>query len=151
MEEVEPGETVEVGNVRVDVVEAVHDGRRHPFGPRVPALGYVLRGSRSIYFPGDTDLFDRMVALAPLDVALVPVAGWGSKVGPGHLDPARAAAALTLLRPSIAVPIHWGTYGIAWKARGDRTPAEAFAHEAATVAPDVDVRILAVGDSLDLE
>jgi L-ascorbate metabolism protein UlaG (beta-lactamase superfamily) len=151
VEEVEAGATVDVAGVRVDVVEAVHDGRRHPIGPKVPALGYVLRGSRSIYFPGDTDLFEGMGALAPLDVALVPVAGWGSKVGPGHLDPTRAAEALTLLRPSIAVPIHWGTYGIAWKARGDRTPAEEFAHEAATVAPDVDVRILAVGDSLELE
>jgi L-ascorbate metabolism protein UlaG (beta-lactamase superfamily) len=151
VEEVEAGATVDVAGLRVDVVEAVHDGRRHPIGPKVPALGYVLRGSRSIYFPGDTDLFDGMGALAPLDLALMPVAGWGPKVGPGHLDPTRAAAALTLLRPSIAVPIHWGTYGIAWKARGDRTPAEEFEHEAATVAPDVDVRILAVGDSLELE
>jgi L-ascorbate metabolism protein UlaG (beta-lactamase superfamily) len=151
VEEVEPGVSVDVGGVRVDVVEAVHDGRRHPFGPSVPALGFVVRGSRSIYFAGDTELFDGMAALAPLDVALVPVSGWGPKVGPGHLDPAGAAKALTLLRPSIAVPIHWGTYGIAWRARGDRTPAEEFAHEAATVAPHVDVRILAVGDSLELE
>ncbi len=152
VEEVAPGDTLEVGGVRLDVVEAVHDGRRWPIGPRIPALGYVLRGSRSVYFAGDTELFDGMSAFAPLDVALVPVSGWGPKVGPGHLDPRGAAEALTFLRPSIAVPIHWGTYGVALRGvRGDRTPAEQFAREAATLAPDVDVRILAEGGSFELD
>ena len=152
VEEVEPGATLEVGGVRVDVVEAVHDGRRWPVGKAIPALGFVLRGSRSIYFAGDTDLFDGMAALATLDVALVPVAGWGPKVGPGHMDPRGAAEALALLRPSIAVPIHWGTYGIVLRGvRGDRTPAEQFAREAAAVAPDVEVRILSEGGSFDLD
>jgi L-ascorbate metabolism protein UlaG (beta-lactamase superfamily) len=151
VEETEPGAVVEIEGVRVEVVEAVHDGRRRPFGAPVPALGFVLRGSRSIYFAGDTELFDGMGALGPLDVGLIPVAGWGPKVGPGHLDPAAAAQALTLLRPEIAIPIHWGTYGIVGRARGDRSPAEQFADEAATVAPDVDVRILDVGGTLELD
>jgi len=150
IEETEPGGVLEIGGVRVDVVEAVHDGRRRPFGAWAPALGYVVRGSRSIYFAGDTELFDGMAALAPLDVALLPVSGWGAKVGPGHLDPEGAARALVLLRPSVAVPIHWGTYGIAWRPRGDRTPAERFAERAEELAPDVAVRILPVGGSLEL-
>jgi L-ascorbate metabolism protein UlaG (beta-lactamase superfamily) len=151
VEQVEPGTTIDVGGVRVDVVPAVHDGRRWPVGRAVPALGFVLRGSRSIYFAGDTELFDGMAQLAPLDVALVPVSGWGPKVGPGHLDPDGAAQALKLLRPSIAVPIHWGTYGIVLRGRGDPTPAEQFAEAAATTAPDVDVRILEEGGSLELD
>ena len=133
------------------LVEAVHDGRRLPYGPTIRALGFVIRGSRSVYFAGDTELFDGMAALAPLDVALLPVSGWGAKVGPGHLDPPAAAQALTLLRPSMAVPIHWGTYGVVGRARGDRTPAEQFRAEAASVAPDVDVRVLPVGGTLELE
>jgi hypothetical protein len=48
------------------------------------------------------------------------------------------------------VPIHWGTYGVAWRRRGDRTPAEEFADQARELAPGVDVRILAVGGSLEL-
>jgi L-ascorbate metabolism protein UlaG (beta-lactamase superfamily) len=152
IDEVEPGAALDVGGIRIDVVEAMHDGRRRPVGKAIPALGFVLRGSRSIYFAGDTDLFDGMAALAPLDLALVPVAGWGPKVGPGHMDPRGAAEALTLLRPSIAVPIHWGTYGIVLRGvRGDRTPAEQFEREAAELAPDVDVRILREGESLDLD
>jgi L-ascorbate metabolism protein UlaG (beta-lactamase superfamily) len=152
IDEVQPGDTLEVAGVRVDVVDAVHDGRRWPVGRAIPALGFVVRGSRSIYFAGDTELFDGMAALAPLDVALVPVSGWGPKVGPGHLDPRGAAEALLLLRPSIAVPIHWGTYGIVLRGlRGDRTPAEQFEREAASLAPDVDVRILPEGGSFELD
>ena len=58
---------------------AEHRARRGPFGVAAPSLGYVLEGSRSIYFAGDTDLFPGMATLAAdhLDVALLPVAGWG--------------------------------------------------------------------------
>jgi L-ascorbate metabolism protein UlaG (beta-lactamase superfamily) len=150
--EIVPGDSVEIGRLRVDAVEAAHDGRRYPAGPRGPALGYVLRGSRSIYFAGDTDLFTGMAAFAPLDVALLPVAGWGKKLGPGHLDPHRAASALALLRPAVAVPIHWGTYRVGPRGDGGSTaPADAFARAAAELAPDVDVRLLAVGGALSLD
>ena len=93
-----------------------------------------------------------MAEFAPLDVALLPVAGWGKKVGPGHLDPYRAAAALALLRPAVAVPIHWGTYRVVAR-QPDETagPAEAFARAAAELAPEVDVRILAVEATLEMD
>src|SRR3712207_7163251 len=52
-----------------------------------------------------------MATIPPrLDIALVRIWGWGPSLGPGHLDPRRAAEALRLLRPLLAVPIHWGTY-----------------------------------------
>jgi L-ascorbate metabolism protein UlaG (beta-lactamase superfamily) len=149
--EVGPGESIELDGLRVDAVEADHDGSRRPGGASGPALGYVLRGSRSVYFAGDTDLFAGMAALAPLDVALLPVAGWGKKLGPGHLDPQRAAAALALLRPAVAVPIHWGTYRVGRRPEASTGPAEAFARAAGELAPEVDVRILGVEDTLTLD
>ena len=45
-----------------------------------------------------------------VDVALVPIWGWGTGLGPGHMDPEEAAQAVALVRPRIAVPIHWGTF-----------------------------------------
>jgi len=151
LREVEPGDSLRIGELQVDAVEADHDGRRRPGGASGPALGYVLRGSRSVYFAGDTDLFAGMAELAPLDVALLPVAGWGKKIGPGHLDPHRAAAALALLRPALAVPIHWGTYRVGRQPEASAGPAEAFARAAAELAPEVDVRILDVGATLALD
>ena len=56
--------------------------------------GSCVRGSRTVYFAGDTDLFDGMAELGePIDLALLPVWGWGPTLGRGlHLDPLRAAA-----------------------------------------------------------
>ena len=87
-----------------------------------PALGYVITGTRRIYHAGDTDLFDGMRAIGAtgLDLALVPIWGWGSRLGPGHLDPLRAAQALALLHAAPAVPIHWGTYAVGPSRPSDR-------------------------------
>jgi len=148
--EVVPGMHFEVGGLPIRVVEAEHDGRRQPIGGHVPAVGYILEGDQSIYFAGDTDLFDGMRELAPVDVALLPIWGWGPTVGAGHLDPERAAEALRLLRPSCAIPIHWGTYHVLGARDVGRAPADAFAVAALQAAPEVDVRILPVGGSLEL-
>jgi L-ascorbate metabolism protein UlaG (beta-lactamase superfamily) len=112
-----PGDSHRVGPVTLTATPAVHDGRRKPFGPRADAIGYLLTSAESnIYFAGDTDLFPAMRGLTPrLDLALLPVWGWGPDIGPGHLDPIRAAQSVEMLRPRRAVPIHWGTlfpYGL---------------------------------------
>jgi L-ascorbate metabolism protein UlaG (beta-lactamase superfamily) len=86
-----------------------------------------------------------------LDAAMVPIWGWGSRLGSGHLDPDSAAEALTLLKPRVAVPIHWGTF-FTMKFRRFRyealtEPAQAFVREAKKRAPQVDVRVLAPGQA----
>ena len=93
--ELAAGETTLVRGVEVRATDAIHDGRRHKIGPRVDAIGYLLRTpARTVYFAGDTDLFEGMDELAGnLDAALLPIGGWGTKVGAGHLDPGRAAVA----------------------------------------------------------
>jgi L-ascorbate metabolism protein UlaG (beta-lactamase superfamily) len=150
--ELSAGERANVGALTVTAVEARHDGRRRP-GPgglRAETLGYVVRGRRTIYFAGDTELFDGMSALgSSLDIALLPVAGWGPTLGPGHMDPLDAARAAGLIAPRLAIPIHWGTLlpiGIAGRHRdrlGD--PPRQFAEHVASLAPSVEVRILEPG------
>ncbi len=145
--EVDVGDEVRVGKVTVHATPAVHHSTRLTLRS-APALGFVVSGSRRIYFAGDTDLFEGMSALAgSLDVALVPIAGWGSKVGPGHLDPLRAAKALRLLSPRIAVPIHWGTLSPVNRT-ASAEPTEAFRRHAAELAPQVEVRVLEPGGVL---
>jgi L-ascorbate metabolism protein UlaG (beta-lactamase superfamily) len=150
MEAVE-GFSARLAGVRVKAVHAEHQGSRGTPWLRGPALGYVLSGSASVYFAGDTDLFPGMAELAPrIDVALLPVSGWGRRVGPGHLDPRRAVDALGLLRPRVAVPIHWGTFapvaGGGLRAK-PTSPAERFRELAAALAPGVEVRVLQPGES----
>jgi L-ascorbate metabolism protein UlaG (beta-lactamase superfamily) len=155
------GDEVAVGGVALRAVEAHHSAFRPPVGPTAPPLGYVVRGSRSVYFAGDTDMFDGMADLADLanlgetiDVALLPVWGWGPVLGRGrHLDPRRAAQALQLIRPRAAVPIHWGTYwphalGRVFPERLVEPPA-AFVEYASELAPDVRMLPTAVGDVVE--
>jgi L-ascorbate metabolism protein UlaG (beta-lactamase superfamily) len=148
--EVDEGDEVELGTLRVRAVHADHDPARRPLGVRAPPLGFVVLGSRSVYFAGDTDLFPGMDGLRPIDVALLPVAGWGSTLPPGHLNPRSAAEALVLLRPERAIPIHWGTLRTPLAPPPDDAAPREFARAAAELAPDVDVRILQIGESCPL-
>jgi L-ascorbate metabolism protein UlaG (beta-lactamase superfamily) len=151
-EELSPGASLEVGGVRVEATPALHDEKRRPRGPEAAPLGFLLRAERSVYFAGDTDLFEGMAELGPVDVALLPVAGWSPRLGSGHLDPQGAARAAALLRPRVAVPIHWGTLHPVNRARGAwfTDPPVEFAAQVAELAPDVEVRTLAPGESLEL-
>jgi L-ascorbate metabolism protein UlaG (beta-lactamase superfamily) len=151
--EVGIGDVVELGEMRIEAVPATHPGRRPPLGPSAEAVGYVLAvGPRRIYFAGDTDLFDEMGELGDLDLALLPVWGWGTSIGEGHLDPARAVEALGMLRPRMAIPIHWGTFRPLWARRHSwlRDPPREFARLAAEAAPEVTVRVLEPGQSTSL-
>jgi L-ascorbate metabolism protein UlaG (beta-lactamase superfamily) len=153
VEEVRPGESGEVAGVRVSAVPAAHDSRRRPLGRRAEPVGFVLEAGPRIYFAGDTDLFDGMSDIGPVDLALIPVAGWGPELGSGgHLDPRSAARAAALIRPAVAVPIHWGTFYPRGRRLGDwfTEPARRFATHAAELAPGVEVCVLAPGESLTL-
>ena len=155
VEEVEPGDRLTIDRVHFSVVEARHSGRREPFGPEGPPIGCVIEGSRTVYFPGDTDIFPAMEQLAgTLDLALLPVWGWGPTIGEGHMDPECAAQAAAVLRPRLAVPIHWGTFYPAGLRRvvplPFETPGPMFAAAVARLAPDVPVRVLAPGEAIDL-
>ena len=154
VQELDADQELDVGPVSVKAVHAEHDSSRL-LGKKTDALGYVLSGTRRVYFLGDTDLFPTLGEVAPdCDVALIPIWGWGPSLGTGHLDPRRAAEAVTLIRPRVAVPIHWGTYypvTVRKSARGFlRAPVEEFKEAAAELAPDVDVQVLPVGGTLEL-
>ena len=148
--ELEVGESTEVAGVEIRAVRALHDARRRPWlGPTADPLGFLIGPRPSVYFAGDTDVFDAMAELAPVDVALLPVAGWGPRLGPGHMTAERAARAAALLRPHVAIPIHWGTFHPAYARRGAwfSDPPLEFAAQVAVVAPSVDVRVLMPGES----
>ena len=149
--ELDEGDEVPVGPLLVRALHAEHPGARTPFRGPGAALSYALLGTKRVYFAGDTGLFAGMDGLVrDLDLALLPVWGWGPRLGPGHLSPRSAAEALQLLRPRAAIPIHWGTFRMLHRTRVDprdlEAPAWAFAQAAAELAADVDVRILRPGD-----
>jgi L-ascorbate metabolism protein UlaG (beta-lactamase superfamily) len=153
--EVEEGETLSIGELSIRAVPAEHDRSRGPFGASAEPIGYVISGSKSIYFAGDTDLFDEMRELGPVDLGLVPIWGWGPGLGGGHLDPVRAAEAVARIRPELVVPIHWGTYfpihlGLMRKPGFVDLPPLEFVAALKETAPDTRVEVLRPGEGLDL-
>jgi L-ascorbate metabolism protein UlaG (beta-lactamase superfamily) len=108
---VEPGDVVDLAGVRVEVLAATHDGRRQPLSrARPPALGFrFANDAGSCWYPGDTELRDDLADLEPVDLALVPVGGWGPTLGAGHMGPEEAATAVARVGARWAVPVHWGT------------------------------------------
>lgn len=153
--EMRPGDSTRIGALLIKATHAEHHSKYPPFGPTTDCLGFLIRGSRSVYFPGDTDIFPGMADLGDdLDVALLPIWGWGPNLGPGHMNPQRAAEALTLLHPRIAIPIHWGTFYPRWlgwrRSHLFIEPPQLFLRYATKLMPQVNVHILTPGHSLSL-
>jgi L-ascorbate metabolism protein UlaG (beta-lactamase superfamily) len=94
-----------------------------------------------------------MSSIGPVDVALVPVWGWGRSIGPGHLDPSRAAQAVAAVRARVAIPIHWGTYRPVHQRAGPflTEPPFEFQRAVGELAPETRVEVLPLGGRLDLQ
>ncbi len=152
--ELSPGEEAQLGSVRIIATAARHARRRWPLGVEAEPLGFIASGSQGLYFAGDTDLFAEMSELAgSVDLALLPIAGWGPTLGPGHLDPERAVKAAARIAARLVVPIHWGTFAIGWpmgRKIDHRQPAQQFAALMARELPEVEVRVLAPGERTEL-
>ena len=100
--EIAPDERLKIGAVEVVGTAAKHRGTRHPLAARTPSLGYVISGSRSVYFAGDTGFFTGIADIWPerLDLAMLPIAGIGPLMPEfKHMSPRHAVKAMELLRP----------------------------------------------------
>lgn len=153
--EVVEGDRVQVADVEITALPADH-GQSHSIPrPMEACLSYVIQNHLSVYFAGDTDLFDEMHNVGQefdLDIALLPVWGYSHRVGAGHLTPLTAAQALQRLRPRVAVPIHWGSFRFPgpdtlWRGANHLSfPPYAFADHASHLAPQTEVRVLQPGE-----
>lgn len=153
VDEVTPGAVASAAGLQIEATPATHSDQRHR-GSRLRGepLGFVVRGRRSFWYPGDTALDDHIDAIRDVDLALVPVGGWGPTLGEGHMDPATAAEAVRRVAARWAVPVHWGTFwplGLPlWPAayrRLFRTPGRRFVE---AVGARIDVTLAAHGTPL---
>lgn len=101
--------------------------------------GLVIEmGGKRVYHAGDTSLFSdmRLIGDRGLDAALLPIGDHFT------MGPEEAGRTLELLRPRVAVPMHYGTFP---PLTGD---PQVFA--AAGQAQGVDVRVLGPGETTEL-
>lgn len=102
---IDVGETIEIEKgIAVGGIPAYNPKKQfHPKSERW--LGYLLKiNGNSIYHAGDTDLIPEMKKLTgKVQVALLPIGGTYT------MNAQEAAEAATLIKPNLAIPIHWGS------------------------------------------
>lgn len=138
-----PGGGVNFPWGRIHMTPALHSSALelpggHNIAMGVPC-GYLLRvGGKAIYHAGDTGLFGDMALIGRggLDLALIPI---GDRYTMG---PADAVEALNLLRPKLAVPMHYDTL------EKIRQNPHAFAKSAAEAGHPV--RVMGAGETIEL-
>lgn len=138
-----PGGGVTLPWGRIEMTPAIHssslelgDGKTLAMGV---ASGNVIRAEgRAIYHAGDTALFSdmKLIGRRGLDVALIPIGDYYT------MGPTDAVEALDLLRPHLAVPMHYNT--------NDRIRQDPRAFAAAAKKAGHEVRVLAAGDLIEL-
>ena len=149
-----PGGEVQVRGVRAD-----HHSRPMPHRPN-EAHGHLLRmGETRIWVAGDTSLYDEMADLpdlagGPIDLAVVPVGGWGPRLSGGHMDCTQAAEACALVGARVAMPYHWGTLHSPGASQAPRgwmdAPGAAFTDALAERTPRCRPVVLVPGQTVEL-
>lgn len=111
--EIAAGDTVRIGEIEIEAVPAYNI--KKDYHPKSKGyVGFIIRTTkRSIYHAGDTDLIPEMKGL-DVDVAMLPIGGKYT------MDATDAAEAANLIKPAVAIPMHWG------KIIGTAEDAEAF-------------------------
>lgn len=147
---------LDLGGLEIRLVPAVHHSRRMPHRPN-DTHGHLLRTPEvTVWIAGDTSLHDGIRRLGPVaghehvDIAIVPIGGWGPRLSPGHLGPEEAALACVWSGARYAVPVHWGTFHVpptghfgGWMER----PGPQFAAALHEVAPSCHLVLLGQGDT----
>lgn len=106
---VEPGQEVDLGMIKISAIPAYNVDK--DFHPRTSNwVGYLIKfggeGGTLIYHAGDTDKIDEMQRLTGFQaenfIAMLPIGGRFT------MDAEEAAEAALLIKPTLAIPMHYG-------------------------------------------
>lgn len=99
---VKSGVCYEIDGLEIETVSAYN--RLKPFHPKnAEWVGYILRiDGKRIYIAGDTDATKEAKAVK-CDISLVPIGGIYT------MDARTAAELVNTIRPSVAIPVHYGS------------------------------------------
>ena len=151
---VEEGDEVRVGAATVRAVHADHPGSFKRIARPCTPLGYVveLAGIR-VWIVGDSDpMEDVAERVGPVDLALMPISGWGPTLGRGHMDGADAARMARLVEARLAIPVHYRTYvmPLVWPVVSVRWRRELLRFTEGLAGSDTELRVLDPGEHLDV-
>jgi L-ascorbate metabolism protein UlaG (beta-lactamase superfamily) len=106
---VEPNKEVEIGDIKIKTIPAYNNSK--PFHPKSEYwVGYLIQcGKTIVYHAGDTDNIVEMGEIQQnlgkniFLVALLPIGGTYT------MNAVEASKAASIIQPSLAIPMHYGT------------------------------------------
>ena len=104
-----PFQSITIENIKIDTIPAYNVNKfRAPgkvFHPKEDnKLGFIITiDGKKIYHAGDTDLIPEMAQLKNIEIALLPVSGTYV------MTSEEASQAVDIIKPKIAVPMHFGS------------------------------------------
>lgn len=113
--------TITGDGVRLIATPARHFSGRRPSGDRNTTLwvSFVIVGpGHRVFFSGDTGNFPGLAEIGgkygPFDLTLIKIAAYGDQWPDIHLNPEQAVQAHISLKGDLLLPIHWGTFNLAF-------------------------------------
>jgi len=142
-----------VKGFNVTAVPAFHFSGRPPwFFVRNAYQGYVLQGSKTVYFAGDTGLKNQFREIGEkfdIDLAVLPI---GAYHPPSfryhHVSPEDALEATKRLRAKHLLPVHYGAFDLSWEPFEE--PPLRLAKAAKEAGMEDRVRIIPPGSTLEI-
>jgi len=114
VKELKVWEREEIKEVKITAVSAQHYSGINPLFSPSDYQGYLIQGSRTLYFAGDTSLFEGLRDIGErykIDLALLPIGAYKpDSFRRRHMSPEDALTAMKLLKAKMMVPIHWGAF-----------------------------------------
>lgn len=141
-------------SIKITAVPARHFGFRFSGLRYTKCLGFVLEGSRhTVYLAGDTAYgphFREIGERFKIDIACLPIGAyrpvWFMKNR--HMNPEEALRAFEDLKAKKMIPIHWGSFRVAWDKVNE--PIEWLRRALAGHPAESNAVILQPGESLPL-
>lgn len=125
-----------IDNIKVVLTPAAHSSE---YG--VPTGAIIITPDKTIYHAGDTGITTDMSIYAEIykpDIFLVPIGGHFT------MDPIQAAYAVKLVKPKIAIPMHYGSFPVLY---GKPEDFEKLTKE---LVPETVVKILNPGETIEV-
>jgi len=115
MKIINPGQNINIFGIKINAIPAYNIGKEF-HSKEESWVGYLIEiNGAKIYHAGDTDIIPEMKQLPEKIIALLPVGGKFT------MNADEAAQAVSIIKPALAVPIHWGA-GVA----GEKSDADKF-------------------------
>jgi L-ascorbate metabolism protein UlaG (beta-lactamase superfamily) len=126
------GERMKIAGIEVEMIKSSHRQSKYPAGFVISMEGKRLYHPGDTYLDGVKDVLDKVKGV---DIFFVPIGGTYT------MDVDEAVEAVKLVKPNLAIPMHYSTF--------PQIKADAEEFRSKATAAGVNVKVLSTGEEMD--